>query len=44
MQNFLDKMIELASSDKKRIVLPEGGDNRTLEAAKKISSTNSTSA
>lgn len=36
MQNFLDKMIELASSDKKRIVLPEGGDNRTLEAAKKI--------
>lgn len=36
MQDFLDKMIDLASSDKKRIVLPEGGDVRTLEAAKRI--------
>ncbi len=36
MQDFLKTMIRRASSNKKRIVLPEGSDIRTLEAARKI--------
>lgn len=35
MATFLDTMIERAKSDKKRIVLPEGADDRILEAAQK---------
>ncbi len=36
MSTFLQKMIEKAQSDKKTIVLPEGNDDRVLEAASKI--------
>ena len=36
MTTFLEKMIEKARSDKKTIVLPEGNDDRVLEAASKI--------
>lgn len=36
MTAFLDKMIERARADKKTIVLPEGNDDRVLEAARKI--------
>lgn len=36
MPNFLETMIAQASANKKRIVLAEGGDIRTLEAARKI--------
>ncbi len=35
--NFLDKIIARAKKDKKTIVLPEGGDARTIAAAKQIS-------
>ena len=33
MSTFLDRIIEQAKTDKKTIVLPEGADERTLEAA-----------
>lgn len=36
MATFLNTMIERAKSDKKTIVLPEGNDDRVLEAARKI--------
>lgn len=36
MSTFMDKMHALAKADKKTIVLPEGSDPRTLEAAQKI--------
>ena len=36
MSTFMDKMHALAKADKKAIVLPEGSDPRTLEAAQKI--------
>ena len=36
MTTFLETMIEKARSDKKTIVLPEGNDDRVLEAAAKI--------
>lgn len=36
MSDFLSKMKELAQKDIKTIVLPEGNDERTIEAAKKI--------
>ena len=36
MSSFLDTMIARAKSDKKTIVLPEGDDPRTLEAAERI--------
>ena len=36
MSTFLDSMIERAKSDKQTIVLPEGNDPRTLEAAETI--------
>jgi phosphate acetyltransferase len=36
MSWFLDRIIERASADSKTIVLPEGADARTLEAAVKI--------
>ena len=36
MSEFLDRMKSLAKADKKTIVLPEGEDSRTLEAAAKI--------
>lgn len=36
MSDFLSKMKELAQKDVKTIVLPEGNDERTIEAAKKI--------
>ena len=36
MSEFLDRMKALAKADKKTIVLPEGEDPRTIEAAKKI--------
>ena len=36
MSAFLDSMIQRARADKKTIVLPEGDDPRTLEAASKI--------
>lgn len=36
MSDFLTKMKKLAKEDKKTIVLPEGNDPRTIEAAKKI--------
>ena len=36
MSEFLDRMKAAAKSDKKTIVLPEGEDPRTIEAAKKI--------
>ena len=36
MSAFLDRMKELAKGDVKTIVLPEGEDPRTLEAAKQI--------
>ncbi|MCL2136596.1 MAG: phosphate acetyltransferase [Coriobacteriia bacterium] len=35
MSNFLDRMIERAAADLKTVVLPEGNDPRTLEAAVK---------
>lgn len=35
MSTFLDSMIDRARADKKTIVLPEGNDPRTLEAAEK---------
>jgi len=35
MSNFLDRIIERAASEQKTIVLPEGNDPRTLEAAAK---------
>ena len=36
MSDFLTRMKEAAKADKKTIVLPEGEDPRTIEAAKKI--------
>lgn len=36
MSDFLSTMKELAKKDKKTIVLPEGNDPRTIEAAQKI--------
>ena len=36
MSDFLDRMKAAAKADKKTIVLPEGEDPRTIEAAKKI--------
>ncbi len=36
MSTFLDSMIARAKADKKTIVLPEGNDVRTLQAAEKI--------
>ena len=36
MSSFIDSMFDLASKDVKTIVLPEGNDPRTLEAAEKI--------
>ena len=36
MAAFLNTMIERAKADKKTIVLPEGNDDRVLEAAQKI--------
>ena len=36
MSEFLDRMKSLAKADKKTIVLPEGEDSRTLEAAAKL--------
>lgn len=36
MSSFMDKMLAQAKADKKTIVLPEGGDVRTLDAAEKI--------
>jgi phosphate acetyltransferase len=36
MSDFLDRIIERASADVQHIVLPEGGDVRTLEAAREI--------
>ena len=36
MSEFLNRMKALAKADKKTIVLPEGEDPRTIEAAKKI--------
>lgn len=36
MSRFLDSMVEQARSDRKTIVLPEGNDTRTLEAAEQI--------
>ena len=39
MSEFLDRMKAAAKSNKKTIVLPEGEDPRTIEAAKKIGAT-----
>ena len=36
MSDFLDSIVQRAKADKKTIVLPEGNDVRTLEAAQKI--------
>lgn len=36
MSSFIDSMFNLAKQDVKTIVLPEGNDNRTLEAAEQI--------
>ena len=36
MSDFLNRMKEAAKAEKKTIVLPEGEDPRTIEAAKKI--------
>ncbi len=36
MSDFLDRMKTAAKAEKKTIVLPEGEDPRTIEAAKKI--------
>lgn len=36
MSSFIDSMLSLAKKDKKTIVLPEGSDERTLEAAEAI--------
>jgi phosphate acetyltransferase len=36
MSGFLDSMVERARADRKTIVLPEGNDPRTLEAASQI--------
>lgn len=36
MSDFLSRMKQAARQDKKTIVLPEGSDQRTIEAAKKI--------
>ncbi len=36
MATFLSTMIDRAKSDKKTIVLPEGNDDRILEAARKV--------
>ena len=36
MSDFLERMKKAAKSSKKTIVLPEGEDPRTIEAAKKI--------
>ena len=36
MSDFLARMKSAAKADKKTIVLPEGEDPRTIEAAKKI--------
>ncbi len=36
MSSFIDSMIQRAKVQKQTIVLPEGDDNRTLEAAEKI--------
>ena len=36
MSDFLTRMKDAARADKKTIVLPEGEDPRTIEAAKKI--------
>ncbi|MCI8367497.1 MAG: phosphate acetyltransferase [Eggerthellaceae bacterium] len=40
MSTFLDSMIDRARADKKTIVLPEGNDPRTLEAAEKALAAN----
>lgn len=36
MSSFLDSMISRAKADKRTIILPEGDDSRTLEAAERI--------
>lgn len=36
MSKFLDKIIERAKTDKQKIVLPEGSDIRTVQAAREI--------
>ena len=36
MSEFLNRMKALAKADKKTIVLPEGEDPRTIDAAKQI--------
>ena len=36
MSDFLNRMKAAAKADKKTIVLPEGEDPRTIEAAKKV--------
>ena len=36
MSKFLDKIIERAKTDKQKIVLPEGSDIRTVQAARAI--------
>ena len=36
MSDFLNRMKSLAKADKKTIVLPEGEDQRTIDAAKII--------
>lgn len=36
MSTFMDSMFQQAKSNKKKLVLPEGSDMRTLEAAEKI--------
>ena len=44
MSDFLNRMKAAAKSDLKTIVLPEGEDPRTIEAAKKIWRSSSSSA
>ncbi|MCI6843917.1 MAG: phosphate acetyltransferase, partial [Coriobacteriaceae bacterium] len=36
MSEFLDRMKAAAKADRKRIVLPEGEDQRTIAAARQI--------
>ena len=36
MSSFIDSLIARAKEDKKTIVLPEGNDERILEAAQKV--------
>ena len=43
MSTFLNTMITQARSDKQTIVLPEGADPRTIEAAREILETTSPS-